>query len=90
VIVGDPLQLKPVVTLPWGGQRALMREFDVGEQWAPSRTSAQQVADRLAAYGTSLPGPSGAEPVWVGTPLRVHRRRERPMFDICNRIAYDG
>jgi AAA domain len=90
VIVGDPLQLKPVVTLPWGGQRALLREFDVGEQWAPGRTSVQQVADRLAAYGTALPGPSGAEPVWVGTPLRVHRRCERPMFDICNRIAYDG
>jgi len=51
VIVGDPLQLKPVVTLPWGGQRALMREFDAGEQWAPSRTSVQQVSDRLAAYG---------------------------------------
>jgi AAA domain len=90
VIVGDPLQLKPVVTLPWGGQRALLREFDAGEQWAPSRTSVQQVADRLAAYGTALPGPATAEPVWVGTPLRVHRRCERPMFDICNQIAYDG
>ena len=90
VIVGDPLQLKPVVTLPWGGQRALMREFDAGEQWAPSRTSVQQVSDRLATYGTALPGPGGVEPVWVGTPLRVHRRCERPMFDICNRIAYDG
>jgi hypothetical protein len=90
VIVGDPLQLKPVVALPWGGQRALLREFDASEQWAPSRTSVQQVSDRLAAYGTALPGPGGVEPVWVGTPLRVHRRCERPMFDICNRIAYDG
>ncbi len=54
VIVGDPLQLKPVVTLPWGGQRALLREFEVGEQWAPSRTSVQQVADRLAEHGTAL------------------------------------
>ncbi len=90
VIVGDPLQLKPVVTLPWGGQRALAREFGVGEQWAPSRTSVQQVADRLAEHGTALPGPAGDEPVWVGTPLRVHRRCDRPMFDISNQIAYDG
>jgi hypothetical protein len=90
VIVGDPLQLKPVVTLPWGGQRALLREFGVGEQWAPSRTSVQQVADRLAAHGTALPGPASDEAVWVGTPLRVHRRCDRPMFGISNQIAYDG
>jgi hypothetical protein len=90
VIVGDPLQLKPVVTLPWGGQRALLRQFGVGTQWAPSRTSVQQVADRLAEYGTALPGPAGDAPVWLGTPLRVHRRCDRPMFDISNQIAYDG
>ena len=90
VIVGDPLQLKPVVTLPWGGQRALLREFGVGTQWAPSRTSVQQVADRLAEHGTALPGPASDTPVWVGTPLRVHRRCDRPMFDISNQIAYDG
>jgi AAA domain len=90
VIVGDPLQLKPVVTLPWGGQRALLREFGVAEQWAPSRTSVQQVADRLAEHGTALSGPASDVPVWVGTPLRVHRRCDRPMFDISNQIAYDG
>jgi AAA domain len=90
VIVGDPLQLKPVVTLPWGGQRALMHEFGVGEQWAPSRTSVQQVADRLAEHGTALPSPASDVPVWVGTPLRVHRRCDRLMFGISNQIAYDG
>jgi superfamily I DNA and/or RNA helicase len=90
VIVGDPLQLTPIVTLPWGGQRALLREFDVGEQWAPSRTSVQQVADRLAGYGTALPDRASDEPLWVGMPLRVHRRCERPMFDISNQIAYSG
>ena len=37
MIVGDPLQLEPVVTLPQGGQRALLREFGVGEQWAACR-----------------------------------------------------
>jgi hypothetical protein len=51
----------------------------------------QQVADRLAVYGTWLPAPrGGADHVWVGAPLRVHRRCGRPMFDISNAIAYDG
>ena len=95
VIVGDPLQIQPVVTLPWGGQRALAREYGVGEQWAPSRTSVQQLADRQAEYGTSLPAaalPATSLPVgaWVGMPLRVHRRCDRPMFDISNTIAYHG
>lgn len=30
------------------------------------------------------------EPVWVGTPLRVHRRCDRLMFGISSQIAYDG
>jgi hypothetical protein len=90
VIVGDPLQLEPVVTLPWNGQQALLREFGVGEEWAPSRTSVQQVADRLARYGTSLPGTAPGESVWVGSPLRVHRRCDRPIFEVSNRIAYNG
>jgi AAA domain len=90
VVVGDPLQLKPIVTLPWGGQRALLREFGVAEEWAPSRTSVQQVADRLARYGTSLPDPTPGKSAWVGSPLRVHRRCDRPMFDVSNSIAYNG
>jgi hypothetical protein len=90
VVVGDPLQLEPVVTLPWGGQQALLREFDVSEEWAPSRTSVQQVADRLARCGTSLPSAAPGESAWVGSPLRVHRRCDRPMFDISNGIAYNG
>jgi hypothetical protein len=103
VVVGDPMQLEPVVTLPWGGQQALLRLFGVAEEWVPSRTSAQRVADRLARYGTLLPDPAlptvtagGAASLadygvtWVGTPLRVHRRSDRPMFEISNEIAYDG
>lgn len=92
VVVGDPIQLEPVVTLPWGGQQALLREYQVAEEWAPGRTSVQGLADRLARYGTWLPAvmPDGPGHVWVGTPLRVHRRCDRPIFAISNRIAYDG
>lgn len=89
VIVGDPLQLEPVVTLPWGGQRALLDQFDIGDEWAPSRSSVQQIADRLAVDGTLIPSQEGAD-VWVGAPLRVHRRCDRPMFKVSNAIAYHG
>ena len=91
VVVGDPMQLEPVVTLPWGGQQALLRLFDVPAEWAPSRTSVQRVADRLACYGTSLPGagPSESGPVWVGTPLYVIGDRAawagEPHFDVLAR-----
>ncbi|MQS04418.1 DEAD/DEAH box helicase, partial [Streptomyces alkaliterrae] len=93
VVVGDPLQLEPVVTLPHTGQQALRRSFGVGEEWVPSGTSAQRVADRLTRYGTWLPSPDDGGRdgrVWVGSPLRVHRRCEEPMFGISNDIAYDG
>ncbi|MFD8081947.1 DEAD/DEAH box helicase [Kitasatospora sp. NPDC059722] len=92
VVVGDPLQLEPVVVLPWTAQQALRRDFGVDEEWAPSRTSVQRVADRANRYGTTLPAelPDGSTEVWVGAPLRVHRRCDDPMFAVSNAIAYDG
>jgi hypothetical protein len=70
VVVGDPGQLEPLVTLPWGGQRALLRRSGADEEWAPSRTSVQRVADRLMRYGTLLRDPADPEAsVWVGIPL---------------------
>ncbi|MEV6953039.1 DEAD/DEAH box helicase [Streptomyces sp. NPDC051183] len=92
VVVGDPLQLEPVVLLPWTAQRALRDDFGAAEEWAPGRTSVQQLADRANRYGTLLPAelPDGGHEVWVGSPLRVHRRCDDPMFSISNAIAYDG
>ncbi|MEE1783397.1 DEAD/DEAH box helicase [Streptomyces sp. SP17BM10] len=91
VLVGDPLQLEPVVTMPTALQRRLLRAYDVDEQWLPSATSAQAVADRTNRYGTYLPAPDGEDDhVWVGSPLRVHRRCEEPMFTISNVVAYGG
>jgi hypothetical protein len=92
VVVGDPLQLEPVVPLPWTAQQALRRDYGVDEEWVPGRTSVQQLADRGNRFGTTLPAelPDGSTEVWVGAPLRVHRRCDDPMFTISNVIAYDG
>ncbi|MGW9368612.1 AAA domain-containing protein [Streptomyces xanthophaeus] len=91
VLVGDPLQLEPVVTMPTALQLRLLRAYGVDEHWLPSATSAQAVADRTNRYGTYLPAPdSEDEHVWVGSPLRVHRRCEEPMFTVSNEVAYGG
>lgn len=88
VIVGDPLQLEPIANLPFRAEQAIRGGFGVDEQWLPSRSSVQRVADRVTRLGTWLPGPDG--PLWVGAPLTVHRRCDEPMFGIVNDIAYDG
>jgi len=88
VIVGDPLQLEPITSIPFRAEQAIREHYGVGEEWLTGRGSVQSLADRLNRFGTSLPGPEGR--VWVGAPLSVHRRCDRPMFEISNEIAYDG
>jgi hypothetical protein len=90
VVVGDPRQLEPVLTLPWSGQKRLCRHLGVDQQWAPQNGSVQSIADRLNTFGTWLPDPDGSGYTWVGSPLRVHRRCDRLMFEVSNKIAYDG
>jgi AAA domain len=88
VIVGDPLQLEPITTIPFEAEQAIRTHYGVGEEWLTGRGSVQSLADRLNRFGTALPGADGRR--WVGAPLAVHRRCDRPMFDISNQIAYDG
>ena len=87
MVVGDPLQLKPISTIPFKLEQAIREHHRVGEEWL-TRESAQTVADRVNRLGTYLPGRD--ERVWIGSPLTVHRRCDLPMFDISNEIAYDG
>jgi hypothetical protein len=89
VVVGDPRQLEPVVTIPDAAISALRRHFAVADIWRPDVITAQWLADRASRFGTHLVGHDG-EPDWVGTPLRVHRRCDEPMFSVANRIAYQG
>lgn len=88
VVVGDPQQLEPITTIPFKVEQAIREHYGVEEEWLTARTSVQGVADRLNRFGTTLPGTE--RPVWVGAPLTVHRRCDEPMFDLSNRIAYDG
>lgn len=87
VVVGDPLQIEPVFTVPAGLVEAMAKgEFDCDwYKWSPTVSSVQVVADRANPYGTH----EIADEFWVGSPLRVHRRCGEPMFSIANRIAYN-
>lgn len=89
VIVGDPLQLEPVVALPEELVTPLLARTGAERQWVPPATSAQTLADRANRYGTWLRQGEKDDPVWLGAPLVVHRRCLDPMFGIANRIAYD-
>ena len=89
VVVGDPMQISPVVTLPERLTSEICRFFKVAApSWAAPEASAQTLADRAskfqAVFGTNESGRR------VGIPLLVHRRCQEPMFSISNQIAYDN
>lgn len=94
VIVGDPLQIEPVFTVPRNLVEELARRHDVGTHWSPIDESVQTLADRITAFGswvekTSSSSPNGEhERLWTGMPLRTHRRCDDPMFSVANCIAY--
>jgi len=85
VVIGDTLQIPPVVTIPRGLGRMLQEAYVVGEEWSPLIHSAQYLADRVTPYGTYV-----GKGIWTGVPLRAHRRCSEPMFSIANEIAYNG
>lgn len=88
VVVGDPLQIEPVFTIPPAFVETLAeRAFgDQWREWSPTTQSVQNLADRVNPYGTA----QIAKNNWLGSPLRVHRRCDEPMFSIANAIAYNN
>ncbi|MGF6465129.1 AAA domain-containing protein [Paraburkholderia youngii] len=88
VVVGDPLQLEPVITIPFSAQQALRKRFGVSETWLPGRLSAQKLTDRASKIGTALIDHE-RKLLWVSSPLRVHRRCDEKMFRVSNKIAYN-
>lgn len=88
VIVGDPLQVEPVVTMPEKLMSKLRNQHNVPVDWSPYRVSVQQLADRVSTAGTYMTVGNTDKKIWTGFPLRTHRRCDDPMFSIANKIAY--
>ncbi|AVE05648.1 hypothetical protein CYL20_14225 [Pseudomonas palleroniana] len=89
VVVGDPLQIEPVFTLPRQLITALgqLSPFTQDDSYAPHQVSVQRLADQASRFGTYAP--MMGQRLWIGSPLRVHRRCYDPMFSLANRMAYD-
>ncbi|EJP6471880.1 ATP-binding protein [Clostridium botulinum] len=83
MVVGDPLQVEPVSTIPLSLIQAIGKAWNL-EDIVSKTLSVQGMADKINKYGTNREG------LWIGCPLRVHRRCENPMFSISNKIAYDN
>ncbi len=89
VVVGDPLQIEPVVVLPDQLTEAICREFRIDEtRFNAPAASAQTLADAATPCFSSFETKTGSRE--VGVPLLVHRRCADPMFSISNSIAYEN
>jgi hypothetical protein len=89
IVVGDPMQIPPVVTLPERLNSEICKFFKVDKPiWAAPEASAQTLTDRASRFQAAFR--SDLRSRRVGIPLLVHRRCQEPMFGISNRIAYDG
>ncbi len=89
VVVGDPLQIEPVVTLPNSLTEEICAFFGVDPfKYNAPEASVQTVADAASMYCARFPIGSGYRD--VGAPLLVHRRCDSPMFEISNEIAYSN
>ncbi|WP_171168116.1 DEAD/DEAH box helicase [Ruegeria sp. HKCCA0370] len=87
VVVGDPLQIEPVVTLPNSLTEEICGFFGIDPlKFNAPEASVQTVADAASMYCARFPIGSGHRD--VGAPLLVHRRCDSPMFEISNEIAY--
>jgi hypothetical protein len=89
VIVGDPVQIEPVVVLPDMLTHAICRRFGVDpDHYAAPSASVQTLADAASTYISEFQTRDGSRS--VGVPLLVHRRCSEPMFGVSNAIAYSG
>lgn len=88
IVVGDPIQVEPVRTVPKELVKRFKRVHNIDNQYTFENTSVQILADCINPFG-GIRNMMDTEQ-WLGCPLLIHRRCIEPMFSISNRIAYDN
>ncbi len=88
--IGDPFQIEPICQVAGevidGMAKSKIKDYMLN--WAPSQVSVQNLMDRISCFGSERT--IRDESYWLGSPLRVHRRCQEPMFSIANSIAYES
>lgn len=88
IVVGDPIQIEPVVTMDETLLADIRKAFQTSDRYIGSTASVQTVADHANPIGTYKGEGENLER--IGIPLWVHRRCIEPMFSIANEIAYEN
>lgn len=88
IVVGDPLQVEPILTVPKELCKRFADEYGITGPYRSQELSAQILADAGNCFGGWRK--INEEKIWLGCPLVVHRRCIQPMFQIFNEIAYNG
>lgn len=89
MVVGDPFQIPPVLTLDSKILAFIAESFCISEKYLSLNTSTQSMVDAVSKYGF-YKGFDEDTKEWIGVPLWVHRRCKDPMFNVSNAISYDG
>ncbi|CAF1831240.1 DEAD/DEAH box helicase [Bacillus subtilis] len=85
VVVGDPIQIEPVVTIDRTILGDIKKFYGIEDRFIEIGSSVQSLADAANPFGMY-----NNKGQWIGIPLWVHRRCLNPMFTIANQIAYDN
>lgn len=88
IIVGDPLQVEPICTIPKKLIDILSKKNDIQDKkyhkYKDITLSVQELTDNTNEFFGEIGN------IRVGCPLVVHRRCIDPMFKISNTISYNG
>ncbi len=85
MVVGDPAQITPVMTLDSNLLNLIKRNYNIDEKFVDADASTQTLVDSTSQYGFQK-----NDGKWIGVPLWVHRRCQYPMMTISNQLSYGG